>query len=297
MFCSKGTVHGLHSFPSLSLSLQERKAPVSPPQASQGLAVRTAKHKESIVHHVGFCGHQEGQAKQGGTRSLHHGVRQTPLKLHQSHRMWYSTQLQAFSNDVVGEGERIDHVCAMSAKASSCTCAMYGLNATHGPCASAVHGGIPLDFFHGKVRRRDLWQGRLFATSQCATHPMTCRTGSSCSPSTAVAMASSRLYRGQSTTLCGPQQMRQRRGRVLLDTEFELGPLLLALGRACSECPSSQGIRGGVGLPGPHAPFAEPPPPFPQLLTDGKLHEQIRPAGFLNVISEQTRFRPRPVGH
>ena len=116
----------------------------------------------------------------------------------------------------------------------------HELNTTDGPCGLVVHDGIASQFFHGKVHRRDLWRCRLFVTfppPQCATQPITYRSGSSGPPSIAVAMASSRVLRGQSTALCGPRQMRVRRGRMLLGTGFELGKLLFPLGSACSEDP------------------------------------------------------------
>ena len=63
-----------------------------------------------------------------------------------------------------------------------------------------------------------------------STCPITCRSGSSCSLSKAVAMAASRVLRGQS--LCGPRQIRQWSGPVLLVFGFKLGPLLFSLERA-----------------------------------------------------------------
>ena len=61
-----------------------------------------------------------------------------------------------------------------------------------------------------------------FSQSQCATQPITSHPGSTCCPSIAVAIASSRVLLGQSTASCGPRQMRQRRGRLLLGAEFVL---------------------------------------------------------------------------
>ena len=141
-----------------------------------------AKNQEPIVRHAGFCGSQV----------------QASLVFHQSQGMRYSCQPRDFSFCDTGKGG-VDYPSHGLPSPLLC----QKLNTTHGPGGSRWH--------NLSVRP---WQSTLPKTlplSQWATHPITCRSGSSCSPSIAVAVASSHVLLGQCTALRGPRQMKQRR--------------------------------------------------------------------------------------